>query len=317
MTLRVSSTTDTEEEVRRSVGLPPEKTEAELEAEKAKAEAPDSPEAEARGEAAEADKSKKNGGWQKRVDKLTENLHSTRQQLETEREDRRKLEERLSKLEKGTSGEHTAATDPDPKPERANFANDAEFNEPQTRWAARDEGRKEDARRQQADDQARIQRVFDEYQGALPAAKTAHEDFEEVLGKNPNIPRVVQTAIIAMGVDGPELAYALASNPEMCERLVEIMEERGDAAAVVAFGRFAAKVLPEHEPTEEEKAAAEKEKKDAAASPAVRQSKAKAPITPVNSSRVSNQEPLIGMKVQKGGSSLADYRRKRESGMVQ
>jgi hypothetical protein len=317
MTLKVSSTTDTEEEVRQSVGLPAEKTDEEKAAEEARTKAPEGLEADARTEESDKEKEKDKGGWTKRLEKVTTNLHQTKQELQNERTERAKLEARLAKLEGGNSERsESGRADSDPRPVRANFASDAEFNEAQTRWASRDETKKEGQRKELEAANERSKALFKSYTDAVPAAMTAHEDYVEVLSADPKIPIAVQTAIISMGDEGPEAAYTLAKDPETCARLVEIMEEKGDAAAVVAFGRYVAKAVPEKTETEEQKAARVAAAAANGAPPVRPGTRAPAPITPINGSRTAPKKDLSEIVLAKGKNSLADLRRIRERGQV-
>lgn len=176
---------------------------------------------------------KKTNGWQKRVDKLT----ARNKALEA---DVRQLQERIARAEKNPSATTPPATEMNGQPKRTDFKTDEEYIAALTKHALAIEKAKEAEEEQLA----RLKATFDEYNGAIEEISAKYEDWDELTTRDQEIPTAVQTAIIGMGKDGPEAAYQLAKRPEECQKLMEILAERGEQAAVVEFGRFLQKITP-------------------------------------------------------------------------
>jgi hypothetical protein len=85
-----------------------------------------------------------------------------------------------------------------------------------------------------------LQAQKDSYNDGVSRFSAKATDFNQtVANSTADIPGSVHEAIIRMGADGPQLAYALAKNPEECQKLVKAMERGGDHAAILELGRFA------------------------------------------------------------------------------
>jgi hypothetical protein len=317
--IRVASTTDSEEDVNLAAGLPAEGEKPEEEAiseegEKPSEEAesePAKPEDEkkssksaaasetAKSEEEEDDEkeSKGNRGYQKRIDKLTEDKYALRDQ-------NRDLQERLERLEALLPKEQKpVVAQEDAKPARDKFKTDEEFFEALGRWSARDEAKKtEEANRAKAsNDELAV--VYSNYNEGVRTFKAENPDYNEVVGDSTlEIPTVVQTAIISYENEGPALAYFLAKNPDVVAKLAKM----NDVRAVAEIGRIHAKLNPEvpEEKQEEKKVVPPQVKKPVARPPA--------PIKPTRAGATNTATPIDELPY----ADFVRVRREQEKGRI-
>lgn len=238
MAVVIASTTASQEELDHAVSkdwrTPPEvKTEAPIEEVPEGQEA--SPEtADAQG-APKTEEKKGKGGWQKRVDALTARNKA--------------LEERLARIEArepradNLSAEKTPASPPidtSARPKQADFQSTDDYVAAMTRWTMAQDAKEKESKAAQE----RTQQLFDSYNERLETIREKYEDWDEVSDSlaNTPIPNSVHAAIISMG--DPELAFQLAKHPEEVEKLWNIVEERGDGAAVAELGAIRARFIP-------------------------------------------------------------------------
>jgi hypothetical protein len=88
-----------------------------------------------------------------------------------------------------------------------------------------------------------LQAQKDSYNEGVSQFSAKAADFRNVVAASTaEIPESVHEAIIRAGAEGPPLAYALAKNPEECQKLVKAMERGGDHAAILELGRFADRI---------------------------------------------------------------------------
>lgn len=260
---------------------------------------------------------KPQGGWQRRIDKLTKekgDLERTVQQLQAD----------ITAL-KGSTGKtaaelRTDAADAgDPEPKEDDYKEYRDYVKALGRWTARQEMKAEAAKNaeteRKADEQTAQQRAkeeFDAYQNALPTAEEAHSDFRETLS-DPELvlPQYVQLAIVQMAEHGPEAAYQLAkdfkANGEK-STLAKILahNERGKfSLAMVEFGRFISSL------DKGDAAAAASPKKSSSPQPVTRPTtQAPTPITPVGTTSGGPTE------ADPDEMSLSEYRRARTAGKI-
>lgn len=240
----------------------------------------------AEGKSEEPAKEEKKGGWQKRIDKLTERNY----QLQAERAELIATVQRLQ-------GQPAEARRPAPtakaRPKPEDFKDYDAYIEGVADWKS--EQKINQYRRQEAvaAQNAELQETFENYSKKLGKFREQHDDFDEVVGESDSIliPRAAQVAIISLE-NGPEIAYHLGKNPELCEKLLEMT----DVQAVMEVGRLSSSLGKK----EETKPEAEKQL-GAKESPK--------PIKPVTGASTKTKLPLDA-----DGLSYAEYRRRREAG---
>lgn len=216
------------------------------------------------------------------------------------------LKNRVAELT-GKGGETTQpaedATDQeDKKPKVDDFEIYEEFTEALGKWSARQEyGRiqAEDAQRAQDEE---TKATVDAYNQRAEKARAAHEDFEEVVGQNIEIPISVQMAIIELD-NGPEVAYHLGKNPELCKKLNDLsplkaVAEIGRVSAILA-GTAQEAAKPPDLSTVQETGKSPAPKKPASSAPA--------PIVPVGGGQTKTNVPL-------DETEMKEYNRRRDAG---
>lgn len=188
-------------------------------------ESPDTPEQEKENAAKlEAEKAKGKGGFQKRIDKLTEKTRLA----EAEANDlRRQLADRTAAKPEEKPAP-TKATET-PEPQEADFEDYPTFLKALTKHAVDAkvaELQEQEAQRQQAQNQERVQAEQNEriasYTKRLDAGREAHDDFDDVVG-NEDIPisEAMQVVIIE-SEKAAELVYHLGKNPEEAARISKL-----------------------------------------------------------------------------------------------
>lgn len=187
----------------------------------------------------------KQGGVQRRIDKLTRERYELSGQ-------NRELRERLAALERQQQAkpvaEQVRAEAEDPKPDPKTWTGTyEELTEALSRWAARQEHKALTEKRQreesEREQQERSQEVVEYYQEASTAFRAEHEDFNEVVGRikmAQDVAMPVQNAIME-DENGPQLAYFLGHHPEVCDQLSELSPTK----ALVMLGRISAQLFPE------------------------------------------------------------------------
>ena len=240
---------------------------------------------------------------QKRIDKLTAKNYA----LE---EEKQQLEDRLSRLERTVNKTDTTAqqttqtpqfTKAKPVQTDPKFKDYDEFIEALTDWKLekKDFDRNQEAvAQQQQQQQARLEQTFRSYNLATRSFAEEHPDFDEIVGREDlQLPIAVMNAIVGLRDKGPEVAYAVAQDEDLCNHLSQMSVERGDAVALTEFGRWLASVEPGGEPVA---VGAEREER-----PLARRSAAPAPIRPVGNSSTRSQKSLDEL-------DFRDYRRIRD-----
>lgn len=236
------------------------------------------------------DEKKVSGGWQKRIDRLTKHNATLAEQLEAARRD---LESTKSKKEE------VKAAPAEGEPKREDFASDAEWVKAQARWEVRQELKAEKAAEEKRQEDARLKDIFDAYNKRLSEARALHEDFDEVIDQDVQIPTAVQMAIFEME-NGPEVVYFLGQHPDVCEDLMQMSQFQ----AIGKVWRISEGLEPDKED--------EKEKEDEPKAKAKDEEKPKAkftPIKPVSGGSTKNHKPLDEM-------SMAEFKKARAAGRV-
>lgn len=238
------------------------------------------------------EKPKAKGGFQARIDRLIKQ--------NAEKDD---LIESLRKTGKPTE---EAAPEPKGRPQKADFAGrDDEYIEALVDWKAEQKIVQAEEAKARAAYEAEQQEVVDTYNRKIAEAKSMHEDFVEVVGQNITIPKGVERAIIEEMPNGPEVAYFLGSNPELCDELMKMKPFKAIAEAWKISEKLGESESEEKEEETEEKPAvkAKVEEKPARRAPE--------PIKPVGSSRSRGTVPLHQMN------DMKEFKKARAAGRIE
>ena len=248
----------------------------------------------AKGEAEAAPKPKEKSRSRKAIDKLT----AEKQWLED------RVAELTAKGGEATQTTEAAAESEDKEPIAENFETYEEFTKALGKWSARQEYKEIQAAdaMQLQDEEAR--ETINSYNQRVEKAREAHDDFEEVVGQNIEIPISVQLAIIELD-NGPEVAYHLGKNPELCEKLIGLTPLK----AVAEIGRVSASLIEPGQQTGKTSALSAEQKTAKSSFPAKQASSAPAPISPVGAGNTRTRVPLDDDSV-----SYAEYMRRRDAG---
>jgi hypothetical protein len=239
---------------------------------------------------AEPEPARKKGGFQRTIEKQ-------RQEIEG-------LKKQLAGKPAGTS----AALEPEPEPEPAppvsgfaalkptldQFDSLEAFSEALTDWKLdKREFDKQQAAAQTAA-QAEADQLVNDWNTRQSAAKERHADYDDVIAAVDDVQlHPVQQRAIMESEFGPELAYALASDPKELQRIVGLPP----LAFAREIGKLEARLSAQAAPAEPE--------------PEPKVSAAPRPFKPVGAARGA-----AAGTVDVGKISLSDYRRARELGKV-
>lgn len=287
----VASTTDTEEAVKAAAaGKPPEPEESKAAPPEPKEAPKEKPvEAKVEGEEAPEEKGRPKGNFQKRIDKLTAEKYRLSDELGVLR----------AKLETATKpAEEAAAAEPArPKPE--DYEDSEKYLEALADWKTELKVKELKEKDAQEAIQQQMRKTFDAHLERTRKFREEHDDYDEVAADaNIPIPKAVEFAIIELD-NGPEVAYHLAKNPELAEKLAGM----SDLAAVMEIGRLSASLAVNEKGVTEPSASAE--------NPAPEKTKAVSaapkPIKPVGAGATKSSVPLDETDYQ-------TYKRLREEG---
>lgn len=246
------------------------------------------PEAKAEEHEEQAEKPKPKGGFRARIDRLIKQNATLEAQLEAAR--------------KTAPAKEEAAPEVKGRPKQSDFTNNDEYIEALVDWTADQKLAKAKETEACAAEAAEQKEKFDAYNRRVAEAKSVHEDFAEVVGQDLTIPVGVQLAVVEMD-NGPEVAYFLGSNPELCEELMKMSSFK----AIAEVWKISEKLGADPESHEEEEA----EKKPSAKAKVEEKPARKAPepIKPVGNGKTRSAVPLNEM-------SMADYKRARSAGRI-
>jgi hypothetical protein len=235
-----------------------------------------------------AEKPKEKGGFQARIARLIKENARLADQLEAEKTRKPASEKEVVPEVKG-------------RPKQADFASNDEYIEALVDWTAEQKIAKAEHDKARAAEAAQQKEVFDAYNRKVAEAKSVHEDFAEVVGQDLSIPIGVQLAVVEMD-NGPEVAYFLGSNPELCEELMKMSPLKAIAEAWKISEKLGESESEEEE-VEEEKPSAKAKVEEKPAR------KAPEPIRPVGNGKTRSSVPLQEM-------SMADYKKARAAGRI-
>jgi hypothetical protein len=183
------------------------------------------------------------GGWSKRVNKLTARNARLAEEVEQERTKREDLERRLAALERGDkpaarqADDGPAIADLPNKPKRIDFKDEEKYVESLIQWTKANE----DNREAVAEEQARMQKVFDAHRERLIVARETHDDWDAVAkaAEHMILQPSVDLAIREME-NSAEVLYYLATHPEEYEKMSKLTPLMQVGQAVRISDRLAA-----------------------------------------------------------------------------
>lgn len=232
---------------------------------------------------------------QKRFDKLTWEREEAKREAEREkaeaqkerdaakkeREARQKAEEEANALRQKYEPPKTA---PDPKPTRAQFKDDAEYEKAIDEWTT------DKVQREFADRQARAQRTK-AWNDRVVAAKAKFADYQEVINASDlKVSDEMRDAIIDSDI-GPELQYYFVKNLDEAARFGQ-MTVRG---MLIAIGKLEAKLAEAPKADAQEKPKSEPQSAPSPmpkVEPVAEISKAPAPETPLKGANAPVEPPV-------------------------
>jgi len=299
MSIVVSSTTDTIEQVNQAAGVVQEEpevksTETKLEgAEQVDSQEPDSKEE----PAAKVEKDP----YEKRIGKLTAQKTELSNRAKTAEERAAKLEAELAEARKSKPAEaaaepipevETLADDPEPKQDDPKFKTYEDWVKATARWEMRQELREQAAKEEKAQQEAEAKKVVTTYNAEVTKFKAEHDDWDEVVGGTDiKIQVGVQNALMELA--RPDVVYFIAQHPETAKELWNMSPTK----AIAEVGRIAAKleVSPQEEATNERKSGPDK----------LPVSSAPPPIKPLSGHSTRSSVPLDNL-------DYAEYRKIRD-----
>lgn len=220
-------------------------------------------------EESEANKSKKKGGFQKKIDKLTARA-KTAEQRALAAEAALLAKQSNTQVDKESSKPETTQTG---KPNPDNFDTNAEYIEALTDWKLEQREAKAKAESEKTQAKTEAQKRAETFQSKINEFKKEHADFEDVIDDcEVDLSRDLQSLILESDL-APQLMYDLASKPEEIERLNKL----SDKALIKALGVLEDRLSKNSESKNKE----------------IKTSKAPSPINPVSGKSASTARKTI------------------------
>jgi hypothetical protein len=224
-------------------------------------------------------RAKGKGGFQRRIDRLTRELHER--------------DQRLDEMQRRLAGEKPAAqpqsTTPADKPKLETFQTYEEYVEAVTDWKLESRIRREQAAVAEWQQREQQRAATETWNERVAAAKKTLPDFDDVMEEGSDLPitPALQQTILESEL-GPQLAYHLAQNPQEVARLSKL----SPIATAREIGRLEAKLSA-----------------DSAPKPTAKTSKAPEPIKPV-----SRPAKTAVAKSLNEVEDFAEYEKRRKAG---
>lgn len=226
---------------------------------------------EADAEAEEEKKAAEEEAGKPKLSRRQRAIQRATEQIQRENEDLKKRLEALERGEKPKVGEE-APKDPNPRPLRANFNSNEEYEDALLAWGTKkvlSERAMEDAASQQ---RAQLEQNWNDYRDRVENFRDAHEDWDDVV--NQDLPMHVETQLAIMEQEnGPDVIYYLGKHPRFAQELAEM----SPLSAVMEVGRLSTR-LKTGAPDTSEANGRDKQKP---------RSRVPAPVRPVNTATVN------------------------------
>lgn len=194
----------------------------------------------AKDESSDADKPKKKGGFQRRIDKLNKARSLAEEERDYWREQALKKGESQKPETQETPAQKTAK-DTAGKPDPDKFETVAEYLEAVADWKYEQRIQKAEADKKIAEAKTEQQKKISTFQEKREEFKKSVADYDEALESVEHIPlSVALHDFILESEYGPQLAYELAKNPEEYERVAKL----SPLALYREMGKMEAKISP-------------------------------------------------------------------------
>ena len=230
--ITVASTTESQAELDRVVGIVPDEPVAETpESSEVVEETTETAPAPDTGNVEKKDKGK--GRFSKRIDELTRERYEAQAEASRLREQL----EQIQKQPKAADSVPKLAT-PEGAPRRADYASDEEWVDARTAWNIE----QRDRRNAELERQQRDVAVHATYMERADRFTETHPDFNEVVNGiriSQDVGPGVQAAIMGRP-NGEEVAYYLGQNPDVCDELSQM----NPADAVAEIGAISVSLVP-------------------------------------------------------------------------
>jgi hypothetical protein len=167
------------------------------------------------------DKTKKKGGFQRRIDKL--NARVTEKERELDYWKNMALEKSKAGVEPKSEKKVEAKQTSDGEPNPESFESHADYLKAITKWTVQQESKASKQNEEKQKLQADYERVKKEHFERVKAFSEKTKDFKEMMGnldEVPNSPHLEN--ILFTSENGPELLYELAKNPEEADRIARL-----------------------------------------------------------------------------------------------
>lgn len=184
-------------------------------------------------------KPKGKGGFQARIDRLVKQNAALEEKLEQERKAKPKEAEKQAPVSD--------------EPQRDQFQSEPDYYRALARWEVKQEMKQEKERERMAEIQTREQTLKDTYNERVTEARAKYEDFDDIVGHSTiKVPGITAPTLLRL-VNGPEVAYYLGNNQEVCKELGEMDEFEAIAKLHEISREIAAEAdEPEDKPEEQE-----------------------------------------------------------------
>jgi hypothetical protein len=175
----------------------------------------------------------------RRIKVITKARHDAERQVEAR-------EKRIKELEEENKTLKSSVPAPD-KPSRETFESDEEYIEALTKWSAKMALREErEAEAAKATEKATVkegqeleaveEEVEDDIQTMLKRAHKKHDDFDAVVGKNPDVQITESMMVVLMNMEydgeaqAEDILYYLGKHPEEAEKIASLTPKTDDKA---------------------------------------------------------------------------------------
>lgn len=211
---------------------------------------------------------KKNGGYQKKINKLTKSVALKEQEAEYWRREFLKTQKPAGAKEEAPV--KAAATG---KPKESDFTTHDDYIEAITDWKIEQREKTREDQARQAEAKTNQEKQFKSHRDRVDGFRKTHTDFDETLEnvEDIGVSRAMQELIIG-SENGPELMHALAQNREEFERINSLPP----IAAARELGKFETKFL--------EKSSTSSHKKKTTSTPP--------PVNPVNAGKSGTRKSI-------------------------
>lgn len=224
-----------------------------------------------------------------RISELVNQRREAETKAERVERERDELRARLESL-----SAQAAPVKEEPRPDRSKFANDEEYIEAVAEWKADQRLAKREQEQAEARAAAEREQIAKRWQKAQEQARKDIPDYDEVIkASDVQLPGHMHQAILESDV-GPRLAYYFSKHPAEAKRFAAMTP----TTAIRQLGKLEDKLVDDLDDPDDAPA------RKAAPSPAVEQSKAPPPITPVKDGRAIDPGPA---------GSFEEYRARRQA----